>query len=58
MSLQGILLRGFLVVVLAGAVTSAIIAAAPAIAVVLVLGFIIWLYRDVEFPDDDNKKPP
>ena len=58
MSLQGILLRGFLVVVLAGAVTSAIIAAAPAIAVVLVLGFLIWLYRDVEFPDDDNKKPP
>lgn len=58
MSLQGILLRGFLVVVLAGAVTSAIIAAAPAIAVVLVLGFLIWLYRDVEFPDDDDKKPP
>lgn len=58
MSLQGILLRGFLVVVLIGAVASAIIAAAPAIAVVLVLGFIIWLYRDVEFPNDDNKKPP
>ena len=58
MSLQGILLRGFLVVVLIGAVASAIITAAPAIAVVLVLGFIIWLYRDVDFPDDDNKKPP
>lgn len=58
MSLQGILLRGFLVVVLVGAVASAIIAAAPAIAVVLVLGFFIWLYRDVEFPDDDDKKPP
>ena len=58
MSLQGILLRGFLVVVLIGAVASAIIAAAPAIAVVLVLGFLIWLYRDGEFPDDDDKKPP
>ena len=58
MSLHGILLRGFLVVVLIGAVASAIIAAAPAIAVVLVLGFLIWLYRDVEFPDDDDKKPP
>lgn len=58
MSLQGILLRGFLIVVMVGAIASAIIAAAPAIAVVLVLGFIIWLYRDVEFPDDDDKKPP
>ena len=58
MPLQGILLRGFLVVVLIGAVASAIIAAAPAIAVVLVLGFLIWLYRDGEFPDDDDKKPP
>lgn len=58
MSLQGILLRGFLVVVLVGAVASAIIAAAPAVAVVLVLGFFIWLYRDVDFPDDDDEKPP
>jgi hypothetical protein len=58
MTLQGILLRGFLVVLMVGATTAAIISAAPAIAVVIVVGFLAWLYRDVDFPSDNDDKPP
>lgn len=57
---SGILLVGFLLVALVVTITGAIIAAAPAIAVCLVIGLVLTLaicFGD-DTPDGDDKKPP
>lgn len=58
MSGFGILLCGFLILVAVAALASAIIAAAPAIAVVLVVGAILWAVSRGDDSPDDGKKPP
>jgi methylthioribose-1-phosphate isomerase len=58
MAMPGLLLRGFLALVMAYAISSAIISAAPAIGVILAVGFLLWLYDGPDPPDEDDKKPP
>lgn len=52
-----ILLYGFALMVAVAALTAAIISAAPAIALTIVVLFVLWLTWDTDF-SDDKKKPP
>lgn len=58
---SGILLVGFLLVALVVTITGAIIAAAPAIAVCLVIGLVITVavcFGEDKPEDGNDKKPP
>ena len=55
---KGVLLFGFLAMAAVVSLTAAIIAAAPAIAVtVVVVGIGLFLYW-IDYPNDNDKKPP